>query len=225
MFSIVRLAAVVVVVSTLMAASAAISTALPFFDFQGYSYLDGPANTVGTVVTVPALMNEIQPDPVWPLDFVNHEYTVLVEGLTIQEVSVVNSFVTVYYSGGTIRLCEDPSKNATSEGWEPNPPNVAVPDYFGDGEVLLEGVFVDMVMFFNASTGNGTVSGSLDWTGGSRLADLDGTTGWTYFGGVSSNPIFDIPDGYDLVWDPQLYGPEPTPALESSWGLLKRHFE
>jgi len=216
---------VTVAVSLMVAASASISMALPFFDFHGYSYLDGPPNSVGTVVTVPALLNEIQPDPVWPLETDDNEYTLLVEGLTIEEVSSVFTFITVIYSGGTIRLLEDPSMNATMQGWVPDPPNASVPGSFGDGDVLLEGVFTEMVMFFNTATGTGTVSGSVDWTGGSRLADLDSPDGWTYFGGVSNDQIFEIPNGYDLVWDPQLYGPEPIPVLEGSWGLMKKRFE
>lgn len=220
-----RITTAATVLGLLLSVSVSGSIASPFFDFYGYSYLAGPPNTVGTVVTVPALLNEIQPDPVWPLDFAANEYTVLVEGLTIQSVTPISTFISITYSGGTIRLLEDASKNATTGGWEPDPPNASVPGVFADGEVLLEGVFTDMAMFYNTATGTGTVSGSVDWTGGSRLPHLDSPNGWTYFGGVSNHPLYDIPDGYDLVWDPQLYGPEPTPALESSWGALKRSFE
>jgi hypothetical protein len=82
-----------------------------------------------------------------------------------------------------------------------------------------------MVMVFDSASGTGTVSGFFDWTGGARLGDLENPNGWTYFGGVSNHPGLGIPNGYDLAWDPQVYGPEPASPVETgSWGRIKQHF-
>ena len=194
--------------------------ALPFFDFYGFSYVVGQPLTVGSVVTVPARLNTIQPDPIWPLDFNLNEYTITVDALEIVAVDVYGPVVNVTFASSTIGLYRDPMQNSD---FTPGPPNALVPATFVDGEPELTGVLSDMVMMFNSATGNGTVSGSIAWTGGSRLPELASPDGWTYFGGVSNHTDLGIPDGYDLAWDPQIYGPEvPVPVESGSWGRIKQ---
>jgi hypothetical protein len=192
---------------------------MPFFDFHGFSYLNGPPNMIGTTVTVPTLFNLIQPDPIWPVNFDNEEYTVLVTDLRISRVEQLGSITNVTYEGGTIALYRDPTRNAN---WLVHPPNGSVPSSFKDGEALLVGRFTDLVMVFNSRSGSGTISGQLDWTGGTRLSQMPSRTGWTYFGGVSSHANLGIPAGYDLAWDPQIYGPDmPNQVRSMTWGGVK----
>jgi hypothetical protein len=159
---------------------------------------------------------------VWPLDLANEECTVMIQDLTVATVASYGTFQTITYSGGTIQVLVDPAMNGA---WEPNPPNASVPSTFLDGDVDLAGVFTEMTLFFNTATGNGTVSGLVNWQGGARFAGLQNPVGWTVFGGVSNHDGYGIPLGYNLVWDPQLYGPEtPNPVQERSWGALKNAF-
>lgn len=204
-----------------LAVLATTAAADPFFDFHGYSYLDGPAFTVGTRVSVPTRFNEIQPDPVWPLDLVANEYTVMVSDLVIASVLVAGPIRTVTFSGGGIGIYRDAARNSA---FAANPPNAAVPATFTDGVAELSGGFAGLVMIWNTLSGTGTVSGDVVWTGGARFGDLPAADGWTYFGGVSNHAGLGIPAGYDLAWDPQLYGQSPTPTESSSWGRVKNLF-
>ena len=195
---------------------------MPFFDFNGFSYLNGSPAQVGTVVTVAAKFNEIQPNPIWPLDLVGNEYTVLVEDLTITSVESYGSFLQITYGGGTIAVYRDPLRNGT---WAPNPPNSQVPSSFADGVPELVGHFTEMALFFDDASGTGTVSGLVDWTSGDHFAQLADPAGWTFFGGVSNHAGLGIPEGYDLAWDPQLYGPQiPVPVEIGTWGALKARY-
>ena len=195
---------------------------MKFFDFSGYSYLSGPPARVGTVTTVAAKFNTIQPNPVWPLELLDKEYTVMIRDLTIASVEASGSFQVITYSGGTIEVHADPAKNAS---WAPNPPNGSVPSTFLDGGADLIGVFTEMTLYFSTNNGTGTVSGLVNWEGGSRRAGMANPFGWTVFGGVSNHDGLGIPMGYDLAWDPQLYGPEvPSPVEVRSWGAVKSAF-
>lgn len=206
----------------LVLAVAPAASALPFFDFSGYSYLEGPAFTVGTTVHVPALLNVIQPDPIWSLDFEHNEYTVHVAGLIISDVQSYGPIRVLALTGGTVEFHADPARNSA---WLQNPPNAVVPSTFTDGLAELSGLFTSMDMVFDTSTGVGTISGTIRWTGGARLGEIGNPEGWTYFGGVSNHAGLGIPAGYDLAWDPQIYGPENnTPVERSSWGAIKEKF-
>lgn len=193
----------------------------PFFDFAGFSYLDGSPGEVGTGVTVVMRLNEIQPKPIWPLDFDLNEYTVYIRDLEISSVLSYGTLQEITYTGGVIEVFADPAKNSS---YAPLPPNPSVPATFSDGLLELGGGFTELILFYDTASGVGTVSGTIDWTAGSRLAALENASGWTFFGGVSDDSGLGIPPGYDLAWDPQFYGPAPSPTESGSWGALKARF-
>ena len=214
--------AIVLATVSLMLAPQRASAEMPYLDFSGFSYLSGPPSQVGTVTTVAAKFNPIQPNPLWPLDLAGSEYTVVVQGLTIASVSSYGTFQVILYSGGTIEVHADPAQNGT---WAPSPPNGLVPATFLDGGGELIGIVTEMTLFYDTAVGTGTVSGLVDWHGGSRCAGLASPLGWTVFGGVSSQAGLAIPAGWHLAWDPQLYGPEtPNPVVKRSWGAVKHSF-
>jgi hypothetical protein len=195
---------------------------MPFFDFSGFSYVSGPPTAVGTVLTVAGKFNPIQPNPLWPLELSTTEYTVMIQGLSVATVSSYGPYETITYSGGSIQVHADLAMNGM---WSPNPPNGSVPATFLDGNADLIGDFSDMTLFFDTVSGTGTVSGTVNWQGGSRRSGLANPFGWTIFGGVSSHAGLGIPAGYDLAWDPQLWGPDtPNPTESRSWGALKNAF-
>ncbi len=197
------------------------SSATPFFDFYGYSYIDGQPLAVGTVATIPMLFNATQPDPVFPLDPEANEYTVLVEDLEIADIQVEGPIIVVTYAGGTIRIFEDPAKNAA---WAPSPPNGLVPASFEDGSLILSGYFTECTMVWNTLSGVGTVQGHVDFAGGSHLGELLEPHQWLFFGGTTNSPYANLPAGYDMAWDPQLLSPEPVSTKETSWGAVKGLF-
>ena len=217
-----RLIVPLALVALLACTGSAARADLPFFDFAGFSYLDGEAWQAGTVVTVAAKFNPIQPNPIWPLDLAANEYTVLVEDLEIASVLDYGGFLEVTYSGGTIAVYEDAVQNGI---YAPNPPNGAVPATFSDGALQLGGAFTELVVLYDVPSGVGTVSGFVDWSAGAKLATIGDPVHWTFFGGVSNHAGLGIPAGYDLAWDPQIYGPDtPLPVSEESWGAIKARF-
>jgi hypothetical protein len=197
-------------------------TEMTFFDFSGYSYLSGPPAAIGTVLTVASKFNTIQPNPVWPLELLDKEYTVMIQDLTVATVASYGPYQTITYSGGNIQVRADVARNGT---WGSNPPNSSVPSTFLDGDSDLVGIFTEMTLFFNTVSGTGTVSGLVNWQGGAHYGGMTNPIGWTVFGGVSNHYGLGIPMGYDLAWDPQMYGPEvPNPIERRSWGALKSSF-
>jgi len=211
---------IVMLVATgaLLAGSAPAGRAGAFFDFYGYSYLDGAPFQVGTSTTIPMRFDPTQPDPVFPLDLEGNKYTVLVEGLEIVDVQAAGPIRVVTYANGSIQIFEDPSKNSE---WTPTPPNLEVPGSFVDGALILSGVFTDCVLIFNTQAMTGTVQGHVDLSGGERFGEIAQPDGWLFFGGTTTDPHGNIPSGYDMAWDPQLTAPEAVATRSISWGAIK----
>jgi hypothetical protein len=193
----------------------------PFFDFYGFDYLEGPPYGVGSIVRVPMLFDPIQPDPALPLDLAGNEYTVMVTDLQIVDAQSSGGVVVLTYAGGLVQLFEDPSKNAA---WSDDPPNAQVPGSFTDGTLILGGTFTDCVMIYDLTTSTGVVQGHVDFITGTRLGELVVPSGWLFYGGVSTQPIFGIPSGYIMAWDPQLLSPESVPARSATWGRVRGLF-
>lgn len=202
----------------ILLAAAGVAAATPFFDFWGHSFLEGPRWSVGTATFVPMRFDPVQPEPVIPLDLETNEYTVYIQDLQIVDVQVTGPVISVAYAGGTIQVFEDPSKNSL---WTPDPPNGTVPGRFVDGTLILAGEFTECIMIYLTTTMTGTVEGHVDWTSGSRIDELPVTVDWLFFGGVTDNPMQDIPHGYDMTWDPQLLPPEATATDRTTWGRVR----
>jgi hypothetical protein len=197
--------------------------ATPFFDFYGYSFLDGPAFSVGTRVNVATRFDLTQPEPVFPLDLGGNEYTVFLEDLEISAVEVAGPILIVTYDDGALEVFEDPAMNAT---WLASPPNAVVPANFVDGALILSGAFTSCVLIFDTASGVGTIEGRVTFTGGARLGELTVTEDWYFFGGVTTQQQAGIPEGYDMAWDPQLLQPSPPVATQpTTWGSIKNLYQ
>jgi hypothetical protein len=195
------------------------AAATPFFDFYGYSFLEGPPFSIGTQVTVAARFDPTQPEAVLPLDLEANEVTVLLEDLVITSVDVAGPILIVNYEDGGLELFEDPAKNSV---WQVDPPNALVPARFTDGTLILKGVFTSCSLIFDTLSGVGTVEGSVTWTAGTRLGELVEVEDWYFFGGVTTQQIAGIPQGYDMAWDPQLIQPSvPVATQSTTWGSIK----
>lgn len=197
------------------------AVARPFFDFYGYSYLEGPANTVGTRVSVPMRFDSFQPDPVLPIDLEGNEVTIVLDDLEIAEVADYGGVLVLTYSGGRMRFYEDPARNSD---WAPYPPNGSVPSTFEEGTLILEGSLAECIQLYDSVTGVGTLQGQFDFDGGTRLAELPTSEGWLFFGGTTVDPRIGIPDGYEMAWDPQLIQPDPIAARPATWGEIKARY-
>lgn len=189
----------------LFAGSAA---AVQLFDFDAQAML--PVNEGETAEAYGIIVNgDAVPTPL-PLDFANHEYTIVVTGLVLDTAGA-----TSFFSGGTVAVYED---GATSADW-------ASPASFTDGTAILTGTLATFQHSMLTSTlGNG--HGYVDWTGGTRLNDLapDDQTGWPFVTVVSRSAT-QVEPGYTELWDGKVEPMEEVVATETqSWSTLKATF-
>jgi hypothetical protein len=205
---------------SLLALAANTAGAEPFFDFYGYSFVEGPVFEVGTVATICMRFDGIQPDPPMPLDLGDREYTVLVDELEITDVQQTGPMLLVTYDDGTLEIFEDPAQNSS---WPANPPNGLVPGNFQDGALILSGYFTSCILVYNTALEVGTVEGYVTFQAGTRLGELTNPVDWTFFGGVTAREEAGVPPGYDAAWDPQLLHPGPPVATQpTAWGAIKQ---
>lgn len=201
-----------------LAALPGAGSAVPFFDFYGYSYSDEDPLVVGSTTTVPVRFNTFQPEPVLPFDFASYEVTALIDGLQVVSIEPHGTIRTLRFDGGEIRVFQD---GAMDSQWSAGPPNDAVPSTFHDGEMILIGYFSDCLLIYDTVMRTGTVQGHVDFTGGSRWGELAQPGGWLFYGGITANPQGDLPEGYAFAWDPQLLSPSPVATRRATWGAIK----
>jgi hypothetical protein len=187
------------------------------FDWTGYLQLNGPDNTVGTMGTCLAVFNVVQNDPCFPVDTATNEYTVVIDNLFISSaVSLGGGNYQTTWSGGDIRVYEDPAKNA----------DFALPATFTDGTLILSGGPYASFARLVFSNGTGSGGGDFDWTGGSRLEELTPClqqNAWHTFIGIDRNDP--VPPGYIEIWDGQFYPNCAVPVQPETWGSIKAMYE
>lgn len=183
---------------------AAPASAQQLFDFLGQA--DVPDQVGGTLSMYSIMPEHMAPiEPPLPLDFDNFQYTLVVTGLTLDVDGAVQT-----YSGGTVTMYEDAGTAA----------DYAALGTFTDGEVILSGnVTLLTRQMFTATIG--TVSGNVDWTGGTQLNEFAPADqlGWTFLSGVSAR---NFEPGFDEVWDGKVEPQGPIVDTEkTTWGSLK----
>jgi hypothetical protein len=164
---------------------AAPAVALQAFDFYGQALV--PSTVGGTLTMYSTIVNgPAVPTPV-PLDFDNFEYTLVVTNLTLD----VDAFQQ-QYSNGTIIIYEDAG----------TPADFTDPSSFTDGTIVLSGTILNLtrtIMF--VTSGTGSASGTMDWTGGTLLNEMAPVDqiGWSFLSGISGGST--VEPGYDETWD------------------------
>jgi hypothetical protein len=195
--------ALVVVVGT-----PGLASAQQWFDFNGQTLL--PAVVGDPLTSYTVVNNNGVIDTPIPLDFDNFQYTIVITGLIMDIDNGDMGGQT--FSGGVITLFED---DATVADFT----NAAS---FVDGTPLLTGTF----QIFNRAlftSSNGSGSGTVDWTGGTRLDEFAPADqlNWTFVVGISNRSSVTEP-GYDENWDGKVEPIEPVVSGEfMSVGQLK----
>lgn len=151
-----------------------------------------------------------------PLDFENYEYTVFITDLElITDPELVNDGVDQLYMNGFIAICQD---NTTAFNFA----NVMT---FSDGEVILSGVVTTLNRRMFTST-LGSVSGNVDWTGGTQVYEMAPADrlDWYLVAGVNTMSFF-VEPGFNENWDGKV---EPDPPIISNdnktWSQVKSLF-
>jgi hypothetical protein len=96
-----------------------------------------------------------------------------------------------------------------------------VPTSFTNGQLLLSGVFTQFAtLFFGGQTG--TVTSTIDWTAGSKLADLQSlgiADNWHWNGFF--NVTAPVPSGYFELYGGKLEHEVPVAVEAATWGSIK----
>ena len=194
------------------------------FDYLGFDYEDPNP--------VPATFGEFGsgyvglgtvPNLFAPLvaDVVNNEYTYVMSGLTVTNITPVGTYLIIDYSPGTISIYEDSKASGTAADFGSNPPGPLAPPTFVDGTLFLQATLANFQFVVNSTNGNGGFNADMTVTGGSQLVNfpLNQRKGWTFAGstGLATN----IPDGYYHQIDGQSFLDEPVPTRTTSWGRVK----
>ena len=190
-------------------------------DFEGFGLeSDGFdfSNPGDTLVLVTRVTNMVAPQPDFPyFPDAPNEYTLVVTGLISNGEMVDGIMSTIIYNLGTLALYEDASMNST---WDEYPYVETPPSTFVDGSLWLFGDFTDFTMVLFRDLGMGSFEGHVTLTGGSAF-DFFSEEGYTFGGTLIPPHNPDIPDGYHLSLDGELWVEEPVNADESSWSSLK----
>jgi hypothetical protein len=182
----------------------------PNFDFNGYAQIPG-TNLGQPMVMLSVLTNNgVVPTPIL-LDFINYEYTLVVQGTVTGA-----SGIAVYYGAAQVDLYSDVRSGGTAA-------DHANPSTFTDGTLILSGAFVGNLTRNIFTPTLGSFVGTVGFSGGTRLGDLATPNGWP-FGGAWSRTISGIPSGYQENWDGKI--DLASVAVEPrTWGSVKLLFE
>lgn len=186
--------------------TAALATQM--FDFDAQVVM--PEGVGGTATVYGKIVNGDAVAAPLPLDFANHQYTLVITGLTLDSLGATSLF-----AGGAVAIYEDA---ATPADW-------ANPTTFADGTLVLAGTLgVFQRTMVTSSLGSG--AGSVDWSGGSLLdllAPAD-RTGWPLLTAVSRAATQVLP-GYSERWDGKVEPQEDVVSTEQrSWSELKAEY-
>ena len=184
------------------------AAAQQLFDFNGQATL--PAG-VGGALTMHGIVFDAPPTttPI-PLDFAGYQFTLVVTGLILD----VDGNPQIY-SGGTVVLYQDA---ATAADYT----NLGT---FTDGTPILVGTITTLNKIRFTPT-LGSVMGTVDWTGGTRLDDIApwDQDDWTFLSGTNAGATQVLP-GFAEAWDGKVEPKEPIVEAEtSSWGSVKALF-
>lgn len=207
----------------LIAGSALAQNAL--IDYQGYAWETGgfPESVAGDVLSIVGVVDSL--DARFGVNLAVDEVTLHVTGLvSAGQVDIGGGVLSISYSGGTIDLYRDPTRD---HDYGIDPPNGTAPPTFTNGSLLLGGTFSNFFLYFDPSSGSGAYEGNCTFTAGSGLATLNqlNANGYTFGGTLDSNASGgNVPQGYDLQVD-GVVEVEVIVGVESrTWGSVKEMY-
>jgi hypothetical protein len=203
------------------------SAAEPYIlNLSGNNFSIKEAAAIGQELEVEALLSQVHDNAPIPLPGIldwSTEYTLRIHGLFLVD-PPTNPVKT--YVGGTIELWSQAPPNAP---WTPTTPIAQIPAFNGgqvpatfiDGQQLLVGSFTQFAtLFFGGQTG--TVTSTINWTGGSRLADLQALgidSNWHWNGFFNNSAP--VPTGYRKLYGGKLEREVPVSVEPATWGKIK----
>lgn len=181
----------------------------PNFDFLGH-VVSVPSQS-GQTLTLYAVINNngVVPTPI-PFDFANAEHTLVLEA-------------TLSNSNGNRQQYTPASVRLYSDAGPATAHDFANASTFTDGTLVLEGAFRGNLTRQRFSALLGSIGGSIDWTGGSRVGELgDNASDWSFGGGTSQT--LPRPGGYAETWD-GLIQQGAVAVDQQTWSAVKDLFK
>jgi hypothetical protein len=181
---------------------------------------------IGQQLNLVALLSQVQDTAPFPLPGITNwstEYTLSIGGLTL---ATAPGDPVKTFTGGAIELWSESPGDAP---WTPTTPVAAIPAFngaqvpttFTNGQLLLSGVFTQFAtLFFGGQTG--TITSTINWTSGSRLADLQAlgiANDWHWNGFF--NVVAPVPPGYYRLYGGKIEHAVPVAVEASTWGSIK----
>ena len=210
-------------VALLLSSSAQGQNAL--IDYQGYAWEAGgfPPSNPGDVLSIVGVVDSL--DARFGINLLLEEVTLHVTDLASNgQVDIGGGVLSISYSGGTINLYRDPSKD---HDYGVNPPNATAPATFVNGSLFLSGSLSNFFMAYDTSTGSGAYEAQAAFTGGSGLATLNllNANGYTFGGTLGPGAAGgNVPQGYDLQVDGVLEVQVRVGVQPSSWSHIKEMY-
>jgi len=178
----------------------------PNFDFYGFAIVSDVLNSPLTVRSV-LTNNGVVPTPI-VLDFTTKQYTLVMTGTLSSIVGIARN-----YPAATCAIYEDAIGGGTAADY-------ANPATFTDGTLILNGAFDGNLVRNRFSATLGNFIGKVDFSGGTRLADLVSPQDWPCGGGWSRS-VSGIPAGYQENWDGKI-DLSPVAVEEKTWNGVKQ---
>lgn len=196
-----------VVLAALIGSTSIHAQEAPNFDFYGH-VVSIPVALGETLEMYSVLTNNgIVPTPI-PFNWTAEEHTLVLRA----QLSSSSGFSQLYATG-TVEIWTDigPATPAVFD--------ISQTGNFEDGTLVLSGAFMDTMTRNKFTPTLGSFGGSVNWTGGTRLAELGGSTNGWPFGGAISAPA----QGAELFaerWDGKVDMP-PIAVEQQTWGAVK----
>jgi hypothetical protein len=153
-------------------------------DYQGYAWETGgvPPSNATDVLSIVGVVDDL--DTRLGVNLLLEEVTLYVTNLISSgQVDVGGGLLNIVYTGGTIELYRDPSKD---HDYGITPPNATAPSSFTNGTLLLGGTLSSFFMYYDPSTGTGAYEATAQFTSGTGLTALNQLNADAYtFGGTA----------------------------------------
>jgi len=185
-------------------------------EISGHSWETGafPPSNPGDEFQAVGIVNDVLAPLFWQPTI--YSYTFYMRGLISIGETVFGNTRIVSYNGGLFTIYRDGLPSNHDYGI--NPPNATSPSTFTDFNALyLDGFFTDFTLTFNNTTGSGSFTGTLNFTGGVVYPHLTDPNGWT----LGSDIRGFSPQGYDLELNGAVYTNGPISVDGTSWGNVK----
>jgi len=220
---------VLVIIACLVVATSAFADVqlLDFFGFDWFWPTD--IGEVGSCYAAVGFVSTVNPTFL-NFDYGNNEYTFNWDYACFVSADTFGTTAVYTYDGSTsgFDVYCDSIATGTAADYGINPPNAVSPGTWSDGDRVLEGDWMgDITLVVNITNGMGSVSGTVNWVGGSQLSGIpvESRNMSLTLAGLLFDPP-NGPEGYHWQIDGQVFIEEPTPVTETTtWGALKTGFQ